>query len=160
MVLTAMLATGCARKATIKVAVGTSMMALGTVGAMQDERGYKFVGYDLLLVGFFLLIDGAGSLLFCDASCDEPPLTNIDAAGVLVLVNSPKETPQTLAAGTGIALRLAARIIGYRDGRDAAPRTPDDNRYDSLDELRAIEGVTREVIDRFVGRARELGYAR
>lgn len=111
------------------------------------------------LLGASALI-AANSYASCTTRGKQAERPELDVAGALVLANSPKETVETLVHGAGLDPEIARGIVAHRDGADGLPRTVDDDRFDSLAELRAIAGMDDAVLDRLIQRGRALRYAR
>jgi hypothetical protein len=69
-----------------------------------------------------------------------PGLTDSDAL-LLRLRNDPTSTFVFLDITVGLNLRAAEQIVGYRDGPDGQPGTPDGNLYDTIEELDRVKYV-------------------
>jgi hypothetical protein len=81
-----------------------------------------------------------------------------ESLAVLALVNDRAVTKDTLRAGAGITKAAAANVIAHRDGKDAAPRTGDDDLFDAIAELDAVKQVGPATLNALLGYAAESGY--
>jgi hypothetical protein len=69
-------------------------------------------------------------------------------AAVLTFLNTAQTTLATLDVQVGLDKRAAEAILAHRDGPDAQPGTPDDDRFDSMDELDAVRFVGSSAIQK------------
>jgi hypothetical protein len=68
-------------------------------------------------------------------------------SAILSFVNAPDTSFDVLDIDVGLDRRAAERIIRHRDGLDRMSSTPDDNHFDSLDELLSVDWVGPTTID-------------
>lgn len=70
---------------------------------------------------------------------------------ILAFVNAPDTSFEVLDLDVGLDRRAAERIIRHRDGLDRVSATADDNYFDSIDELLAVDWVGPTTIDLLEG---------
>jgi hypothetical protein len=77
-------------------------------------------------------------------------------SAILSFVNAPDTSFDVLDIDVRLDRRAAERIIRHRDGPDRMSSTPDDNHFDSLDELLSVDWVgptTIELLEHWVTQA-------
>lgn len=114
----------------------------------------------MALVGMALLIVGCGDEIFFEDELTTAriELTDGEEAGFLMFMNDPMTTLERLDYDCAIRSDSARQIVRYRDGHDKTAGTADDNLFDSVEEVDAVNMVGPWTVDQLFACAESYGY--
>ena len=122
----------------------------------------------LALVGYVMKYLAPLALVFfvgCAADQSSPGTSTAallngtpEAVGVLRFLNSPSVTFEMLDIDAALDRRAAANLLAHRHGPDGFYGTPDDNPFDSLEEVDAIKYVGPVAMDKIIAFADLSGF--
>jgi phosphatidylserine/phosphatidylglycerophosphate/cardiolipin synthase-like enzyme len=82
----------------------------------------------------------------------------LEAKAVLALVNDPEVDVKELDVDAALDSRAAKNIVAHRDGKDGAPKTADDDPFDTVRELDDVKYVSASTLKQLLAYAKKKGY--